>query len=189
MATDVRVYGARLISPRIFLHHHCGCLIVGLVRRPPKSQTERRWPPSCSPILGWIRQTSQLEAGEVVHNGLSGAERLPDEIVAAGAMLLVKAPEAGGWSMLFYTPRPSCAFFRFAATKLCKEEVLNSLPLTRCRSRDGRLREIVKAPARYLNLSKAETEKLKSLSPTTTIYRAGSARPSRRFCLPGSMPM
>ena len=37
----------------------------------------------------------QLESGEVVHNGLSGAERLPDEIVAAGAMLLVKAPEAG----------------------------------------------------------------------------------------------
>ena len=32
---------------------------------------------------------AQLESGDVVDNGLSGQEKLPDEIVASGALLLV----------------------------------------------------------------------------------------------------
>src|SRR6185436_20055742 len=48
-------------------------------------------------LLGYLgldqAKRAKLESGDVVDNGLSGGQQLPDEIVAAGAMLLVKAPE------------------------------------------------------------------------------------------------
>ncbi len=92
----------------------------------------------------------QLEAGEVVHNGLSGAERLPDEIVAAGAMLLVKAPEAGVVVDAFLHSETFLRIFqvrRHQALQGGSPELaaFNTLPLPDT----ARLREIVKAPARY----------------------------------------
>ena len=110
---------------------------------------------------------SQLEAGEVVHNGVAQAERLPDEIVASGAMLLVKAPEAAVVVDAFLHSETFLRIFqvrRHQALQGGSAELsaFNTLPLPDA----GRLREIVKSPARYLNLSKTETEKLKSLSPT-----------------------
>jgi hypothetical protein len=109
----------------------------------------------------------QLEAGEVVHNGVSQAERLPDEIVASGAMLLVKAPEAAVVVNAFLHSETFLRIFqvrRHQALQGGSAELsaFSTLPLPDT----GRLREIVKAPARYLNLSKTETEQLKSLSPT-----------------------
>jgi len=110
---------------------------------------------------------TQLESGEVVHNGLSRAERLPDEIVAAGAMLLVKAPEA---SLVVDAFLHAETFLRIH--KVLRHQVLqggnaetaafSTLPLPD----SARLQEIVKAPARYLNLNAIEAEKLKSLGPT-----------------------
>ena len=110
----------------------------------------------------------QLEAGEVVHNGLAKAERLPDEIVAAGAMLLVKAPEAAVVVDAFLHAETFQRIFQVRRQQALQGgsaelSAFNTLPVPDA----GRLLEIVQAPARYLNLSKGETEKLKSLAPTT----------------------
>lgn len=170
-ATGVRVYGARLISPRIFLSITTAVLLLIVVPSASAAETPdgKALAAELFTYLG-LDQTKrgQLEAGEVVHNGLSGAERLPDEIVAAGAMLLVKAPEAGVVVDAFLHSETFLRIFqvrRHQALQGGSPELaaFNTLPLPDT----GRLREIVKAPARYLNLSKAETEKLKSLSPTT----------------------
>ena len=84
-----------------------------------------------------------------------------------GAMLLVKAPEAAVVVDAFLHSETFLRIFqvrRHQALQGGSPELaaFSTLPLPDT----GRLREIVKAPARYLNLSKAETEKLKSLSPT-----------------------
>ena len=126
----------------------------------------------------------------MVHNGLSGAERLPDEIVAAGAMLLVKAPEAAVVVDAFLHSETFLRIFqvrRHQALQGGSAELaaFNTLPLPDT----GRLREIVKAPARYLNLSKAEAEKLKSLSPATDDLQTRFRTSFAQFCLPDSMPM
>jgi len=53
--------------------------------------------PSARHLVGYLgldqAKRAKLESGDVVDNGLAGGQQLPDEIVAAGAMLLVKAPE------------------------------------------------------------------------------------------------
>jgi hypothetical protein len=110
---------------------------------------------------------AQLESGDVVHNGLSGRDQLPEEIVAAGAMLLVKAPEAGVVVDAFLHAETFLRIHRvqrFQALAGGSVELgaLSTMPLPDV----GRLQEFVKAPARNLNLNTAEAEKLQSLSPT-----------------------
>ena len=109
----------------------------------------------------------QLETGEVVHNGLSKAERLPDEIVAAGAMLIVKAPEAAVVIDAFLHSETFQRIFQVRRQAVnggaAELTAFSTLPIPE----PSRLRDIVKAPARYMNLSKSEAETLKSLNTNT----------------------
>jgi hypothetical protein len=103
-----------------------------------------------------------------VHNGLSKVERLPDEIVAAGAMLIVKAPDAARVVDTFLHAETVQRIFQVRRQQALQGgsaelAAFSTLPLPDA----GRLQDIVKAPARYLNLNKSETEKLKSLATTT----------------------
>jgi hypothetical protein len=112
---------------------------------------------------------AQLESGDVVHNGLTGREQLPEEIVAAGAMLLVKAPEAGAVVDAFLHAE---TFLRIHQVQRYQAlsggsvalGAFSSMPLPDV----GRLQELVKAPPRSLNLNTAEAAMLRSLSPTAT---------------------
>ena len=124
-------------------------------------------------LLGYLgldpTKRAQLESGDVVTNGLSGREQLPQEIVAAGAMLLVKAPEAGAVVDAFLHAETFLRIHRvqrYQALEGGSVELaaFSTMPLPAL----GRLQELVKAPARNLNLSTAEAEKLKSLSPTAS---------------------
>ena len=112
---------------------------------------------------------AQLESGDVVDNGLSGREQLPEEIVAAGAMLLVKAPEASAVVDAFLDVETFLRIHgvqRYRAVEGGSVELaaFSTMPLPDV----GRLQELVKAPARNLNLDAAEAAKLKSLSPTAS---------------------
>jgi len=108
---------------------------------------------------------AQLESGDVVDNGLSGREQLPEEIVAAGAMLLVKAPDASSVVDAFLDAETFLRIHgvqRYLALGGGNLELaaFNTMPLPDV----GLLQELVRAPARNLNLDSAEAEKLKSLS-------------------------
>jgi hypothetical protein len=112
---------------------------------------------------------AQLESGGVVHNGLAGREQLPGEIVAAGAVLLVKAPDAGTAVDAFLHAETFLRIHRvqrYQALRGGAAELgaFSAMPLPDA----GRLQELVKAPARKLNLNTAEAEKLESLSPTAS---------------------
>jgi hypothetical protein len=119
-------------------------------------------------LLGYLgldqAKRAQLESGDVVNNGLSARGQLPEEIVAAGAMLLVKAPEAGAVVDAFLHAETFLQIHRvqrYQALEGGSVELaaFSAMPLPDA----GRLQELVKAPARNLNLSTAEAEKLKSL--------------------------
>jgi hypothetical protein len=108
---------------------------------------------------------AQLESGDVVNNGLSGREQLPEEIVAAGAMLLVKAPEASAVVDAFLHAETFLRIHRVQRYQALgggsvELGAFSTMPLPDV----GRLQELVKAPGRNLNLSTAEAEQLKSLS-------------------------
>ena len=110
---------------------------------------------------------AQLESGEVVNNGLSGRQHLPEEIVAAGAMLLVKAPDAAAVVDAFLHAETFLRIHRvqrYQALRGGSVELgaFSTMPLPDV----GRLQELIKAPGRNLNLSTAEAEQLKSLSTT-----------------------
>ena len=109
---------------------------------------------------------AELEAGEVVHNGLAGREELPDEIAAAGAMLLVKASEPGAVIDAFLDAETFLRVHkvrRYQALKGGRAELAAFSTMTP--PDVSRLREVNKAPAGYLNLSAAEATKLKSVNP------------------------
>jgi hypothetical protein len=112
---------------------------------------------------------AQLESGDVVTNGLSGREQVPEEIAAAGAMLLVKAPDAGAVVDAFLHAE---TFLRIHQVQRYQALAGGSVELAAFSTMPlpdfGRLQELVKVPARNLNLNTAEAEKLKSLSSTAS---------------------
>lgn len=121
-------------------------------------------------LLGYLgldpTKRAKLESGDVVDNGVSAGKQLPEEIVAAGAMLLVKAPDAGAVVDAFLHPETFLRIHqvqRYQALQGGNVELAAfvTMPLPDV----GRLQELVKAPARNLNLDLAEAEKLKALSP------------------------
>ena len=122
----------------------------------------------------------QLESGEVVHNGLSKAERLPDEIVAAGAMLIVKAPQAAVVIDAFLHSETFQRIFQVRRQAVQGGAAELAAFITLPIPEPSRLRDIVNAPARYMNLSKSEAETLKSLNTITddlqTRFRAALAQ-------------
>ena len=133
---------------------------------------------------------AQLESGTVVTNGLSGREQLPEEIVAAGAMLLVKAPEAGAVVDAFLHAETFLRIHRvqrYQALEGGSVELaaFSTMPLPDL----GRLQELVKAPARNLNLSTAEAGKLKALSPTASDLESRvRSTLAEILAAPGSVP-
>ena len=109
---------------------------------------------------------AQLESGEVVHNGLSGREQLPEEIAAAGAMLLVKAPQAGAVVDAFLHTETFLRIHKVQRYQALREGSAELAAFSTMLLPDvRRLREIVSAPDRNLNVDTAEAEKLKALDP------------------------
>jgi len=113
------------------------------------------------------KKRAQLESGDVVNNGLSGRGQLPEEIVAAGAMLLVKAPDAAAVVDAFLHAETFLRIHkvqRYQALGGGSVELaaFSTMPLPDV----GRLPKLVKTPARNLNLDAPEAEKLKSLDAT-----------------------
>ena len=108
----------------------------------------------------------ELESGAVVHNGLSGREKLPEEIVAAGAMLLVKGRDAETVVDAFLHRETFLRVQevnRYQALQGAEGDVaaFASLPMP-----GGlQLAEVVKNPRRTLNLSIAEGDRLRALAP------------------------
>lgn len=122
-------------------------------------------------LLGYLGldqgKRAQLESGEVVHNGLSGREQLPEEIVAAGAMLLVTAPEAGAVIDAFLHAETFLRIHQVQRYQILREGSGELTAFNTLRLPDlSRLREIVKAPASNMNLDTTEADKLKGLDPT-----------------------
>ena len=120
-------------------------------------------------LLGYLgldpTKRAKLESGDVVDNGVSGGTQLPEEIVAAGAMLLVKAPDAASAVDAFLHPETFLRIHnvqRYQALQGGGVELaaFNTMPLPDV----GRLQELVKVPARNMNLDIAEADKLKALS-------------------------
>lgn len=109
----------------------------------------------------------RLESGAVVHNGLSDREKLPEEIVAAGAMLLVKGRDAATVVDAFLHPETFLRVQevnRYRALQGAEGDVaaFASLPVPGA----AQLPELVKSPRRSLNLSVAEGDRLSALAPT-----------------------
>lgn len=124
-------------------------------------------------LLGYLgldqSKRAKLESGDVVDNGVSDGKQLPEEIVAAGAMLLVKAPDAGAVVDAFLHPETFLRIHqvqRYQALQGGSVELaaFSTMPLPDV----GRLQELVKAPARNLNLSTAEAEKLAALGSSAS---------------------
>jgi len=124
-------------------------------------------------LLGYLgldqAKRAKLESGDVVDNGLAGGQQLPDEIVAAGAMLLVKAPEPSAVVDAFLHPE---TFLRIHQVQRYQALEGGSIELAAFGNMSlpdlGRLQELVRAPARNLNLDNTEADKLKALSPTAS---------------------
>lgn len=108
----------------------------------------------------------ELERGAVVHNGLPSQEKLADEIVAAGAMLLVRGKDASAVVDAFLHAE---TFLRVHQVKRYQGlrpgagdgTAFAELPLPDSR----RIAEVVKAPRRALNLSVPEGDRLALLDP------------------------
>ena len=162
------------IASRIFRSIAAAAILIGTPGAAAQSPDGKALAAELFTYLG-LDQTKrgQLQAGEVVHNGLSKAERLPEEIVAAGAMLIVKAPNAAAVVDAFLHSETFERIFQVRRQQALQGgrvelAAFSTLPIPD----PGRLRDIVKTPARYLNLSKTEAESLKPLATTTDDLQA-----------------
>jgi hypothetical protein len=112
------------------------------------------------------RRLPELEKGAVVHNGVPGQEKLAGEIVAAGAMLLVREKDASAVVEAFLdseTFRLVHQVKRYQALRPGAGDgpAFAELPLPDSK----RIAEIVEAPRRSLNLSVPEGDQLARLDP------------------------
>jgi hypothetical protein len=108
----------------------------------------------------------ELESGAVVHNGLPDKEKRPDEIVAAGAMLLVKGRDAATVVDAFLHAETFLRVHevtRYQALQGAEGDVaaFGSLPVPST----AQLTELVATPRRLLHLSVEEGNRLSGLAP------------------------
>lgn len=111
----------------------------------------------------------ELEKGAVVHNGVPSQEKLADEIVAAGVMLLVRGKEASAVVDAFLHSETFLLVHqvkRYQALRPGASDgpAFAELPLPGSK----RIAELLKAPRRSLNLSVAEGDRLARLNPAAS---------------------
>jgi hypothetical protein len=87
-------------------------LVLALLVAPLASAGEAETSPFTRDLMRYLgldpaKRLPELEKGTVVHNGVSDQEKLPDEVAAAGAMLLVRASPRTPSSPRSSTPRRS----------------------------------------------------------------------------------
>ena len=122
------------------------------------------------------KRLPELEKGAVVHNGVPSQEKLAGEIVAAGAMLLVRGKDASAVVDAFLHSRNLLLVHqvkRYQALRPGASDgpAFAELPLPDSK----RIAELVKAPRRSLNLSVPEGDRLARLNPAAPDL-AGRAR-------------
>jgi hypothetical protein len=132
-------------------------------------------------LMGYLgldptKRLPELEKGAVVHNGVPSQEKLAGEIVAAGAMLLVRGKEASAVVDAFLHSETFLLVHQVKRYQALRPgagdgPAFAELPLPDSK----RVAELVKAPRRALNLSVAEGDRLAQLDPAAPDL-AGRAR-------------
>lgn len=122
------------------------------------------------------KRLPELEKGAVVHNGVPSQEKLAGEIVASGAMLLVRGKEASAVVDAFLHSETFLLVHQVKRYQALRPgagdgPAFAELPLPDSK----RIDEFVKAPRRSLNLSVAEGDRLARLDPAAPDL-AGRAR-------------
>jgi hypothetical protein len=108
----------------------------------------------------------ELEKGTVVHNGVSSQERLADEVVAAGAMLLVRGKEASAVVDAFLHSDTFLVVHQVKRYQALRPDTGDGSAFLDLPLPDStRIADRLKTPRRYLNLSVAEGDRLARLDP------------------------
>jgi len=106
----------------------------------------------------------ELEKGAVVHNGVPSQEKLPDEIVAAGALLLVRGKEASAVVDAFLHSETFLRVHQAKRYQALRPGASDSPAFAELPLPDPqRIAELLKSPRRSLNLSIAEGDRLARL--------------------------
>ena len=110
------------------------------------------------------KRLPELEKGTVVHNGVSDQEKLPDEVAAAGAMLLVRGKPADAVVDAFLHAETFLEVHQVKRYKALQADAGDGPAFADLPVPDpGKVAELVKAPRRILNLSVAEGKSLARL--------------------------
>ena len=109
----------------------------------------------------------ELEKGAVVHNGVSSQEKLADEVVAAGALLLVRGKDASAVVDAFLHSETFLRVHQVRRYQALKPGASDSTAFAELPLPDSqRIAELLKSPRRSLNLSIAEGDRLAQLDRT-----------------------
>jgi len=111
------------------------------------------------------KRMAELEKGAVVHNGVSDQEKLPTEVAASGAMILVRGKPGEAVIAAFLHSETFLQVHQVKRYRALQADsgdgpAFADLPVPD----PGQLPEIVKAPRKYLNLSVAEGDRLAKVS-------------------------
>ena len=110
------------------------------------------------------KRLPELEKGAVVHNGVSDQEKLPDEVTAAGAMLLVRGKPADAVVDAFLHAETFLEVHQVKRYQALQADAGDGPAFAALPVPDpGKVAELVKAPRRILNLSVAEGDWLARL--------------------------
>ena len=147
----------------------CGLLSLALLSTPFASTQVSDGTRFAGELMHYLgldstQRLPELEKGAVIHNGVPRQEKLAEEIVAAGAMLLVRGKEAAAVVDVFLHSETFLLVHqakRKQALQPNAGDAFAELPLPD--SKD--IAELVKAPRRSLNLSVAEGDRRARLDP------------------------
>lgn len=144
-------------------------LVLALVLAPLVSAGAAETSPFTRDLMRYLgldpaKRLPELEKGTVVHNGVSDQEKLPDEVAAAGAMLLVRGKPAEDVVAAFLHAETFLEVHQVKRYQALQADPgdgpgFADLPLPD----PGKLAELVKAPRRVMNLSVAEGKLLAQL--------------------------
>jgi hypothetical protein len=122
------------------------------------------------------KRLPEFEKGAVVHNGVPSQEKLADEIVAAGAMLLVRGKEASAVIDAFLHSETFLLVHQVKRYQALRPDAGDGSAFAQLLLPDSkRIAALVKAPRRSLNLSVAEGDRLAGLNSAAPDL-AGRAR-------------
>jgi hypothetical protein len=110
------------------------------------------------------KRLPELEKGAVVHNGVPSQEKIADEIVAAGALLLVRGKDASAVVDAFLHSETFLRVHQVKRYQALRPGASDSTAFAELPLPDSkRIAELVKSPRRSLNLSIAEGDRLAQL--------------------------